>query len=166
MRFVCIKAVILFSLISCTNINFLLDEGVDSDFLKNKTSVYISGWDNPIIKEMFFFKFGKVSDKKFLLEAKISETQKKRSVGVNQVAKKIDYKITVDYVLSDISKKCRDILNKQTSGFSFTPKSSGYNFASDVLFDNLLKEAVQENLNKFVAFANNKLKSQNCLDED
>ena len=104
MKFVCIKAVILFSLISCTNINFLLDEGVDSDFLKNKTSVYISGWDNPIIKEMFFFKFGKVSDKKFLLEAKISETQKKRSVGVNQVAKKIDYKITVDYVLSDISK--------------------------------------------------------------
>jgi hypothetical protein len=115
---------------------------------------------------MFFFKFGKVSDKKFLLTAKISETQKKRSVDVNQVAKKIDYIITVDYALSDISKKCQDVLNKQTSRFSFTPKSSGYNFASDVLFNNLLKEAIIKNLNNFVTFANNKLQSQNCLDED
>tara|TARA_B100000287_G_C20250961_1_gene630071 strand:- start:24 stop:524 length:501 start_codon:yes stop_codon:yes gene_type:complete len=166
MKFVCIKAVILFSLISCTNINFLLDESVDSDFLKNKTSVYISGWDNPIIKEMFFFKFGNASDKKFLLSAKISKTQTKRSVDVNQVAKKIDYKIIVDYALSDISKKCRDVLSRQTSRFSFTPKSSGYNFASDVLFDNLLKEAILENLNSFLAFANNKIQKQNCLDED
>ena len=166
MRIVYIKVVIFFSLISCTNINFLLDESVDSDFLKNKTSLYISGWDNPIIKEIFFFKFGSTSDKKFLLSAKITETQTKRSVDVNQVAKKIDYKITVDYALSDISKKCRDVLNRQTSSFSFTPKSSGYNFASDVFFDNLLKEAILENINNFLAFANNKIQNQNCLDEN
>ena len=166
MRFVCIKVVILFSLISCTNINFLLDEGVGSDFLKNKTSVYISGWDNPIIKEMFFLKFGSASDKKFLLSANISEMKTKRSVDVNQVAKKIDYTITVDYALGDISKKCRDVLNRQTSRFSFTPKSSGYNFASDVLFDNLLKEAILENLDNFLAFANNEIEAQNCLNED
>ena len=111
-------------------------------------------------------KFGKTSDKRFLLTAKISKAQTKRSVDVNQVAKKIDYKITIDYALSDITKKCRDVLNRQISRFSFTPKSSGYNFASDVLFDNLLKEATLENLNNFLAFANNKIQSQNCLDED
>ncbi len=166
MRFVYIKVIILFSLISCTNINFLLEEGADSDFLKNKTSVYFSGWDNPIVKEMFFFKFGNASNKKFLLSAKISETQTKRSVDVNQVAKKIDYVITIDYALSDINKKCRDVLNRQTSRFSFTPKSSGYNFSSDVLFDNLLKEAILENLNNFLTFANNEIQTQNCLDED
>ena len=166
MRFIYFKVLILFSVISCTNINFLLDEGVGSDFLKNKTSVYISGWDNPIIKEMFFLKFGSASDKKFLLSANISEMKTKRSVDVNQVAKKIDYTITVDYALGDISKKCRDVLNRQTSRFSFTPKSSGYNFASDVLFDNLLKEAILENLNNFQTFANNEIEAQNCLNED
>tara|TARA_B100001059_G_C17514961_1_gene417771 strand:- start:169 stop:669 length:501 start_codon:yes stop_codon:yes gene_type:complete len=166
MKFVFIKIVILFSLISCTNINFLLDEGEGPDFLKNKTSVYVSGWNNPTIKEMFFFKFGEVSDKQFLLTAKVSEKQTKRSVDVNQVAKKIDYKITVDYALSDISEKCPDVLNTQTSSFSFTPKSSGFNFASDVLFDNLLKEAILENLTNFIAFANKKIQSQNCLDEN
>ena len=166
MKFVFIKIIILFTLTSCTNITFLLDESGDSNFLKNKTSVYVSGWNNPVIKEVFFLKFGEVSDKKFFLTAKISEKQTKRSVDVNQVAKKIDYKITVDYVLSDISKKCTDVSKTQTSSFSFTPKSSGYNFASDVLFDNLLKEAVLENLNNFVVFANRKIKSHNCLDEN
>ena len=166
MKFVFIKIIILFSIISCTNINFLLDEGGGPDFLKNKTSVYVSGWDNPVIKEMFFLKFGEVSDKKFLLTAKVSEKQTKRSVDVNQVAKKIDYKITVDYTLSEISKKCLDVLNTQTSGFSFTPKSSGFNFASDVLFDSLLKDAVLENLTNFMALANRKIQSQNCLDEN
>tara|TARA_Y100001970_G_scaffold30162_1_gene37428 strand:- start:15948 stop:16448 length:501 start_codon:yes stop_codon:yes gene_type:complete len=166
MKFVFIKIVILFSLVSCTNINFLLDEGGGGDFLKNKTSVYISGWNNPIIKEIFFLKFGETSNKRFLLTAKVSKKQTKRYVNVNQVAKKIDYKITVDYALSDINKKCTDILNSQTSRFSFTPKSSGFNFASDVLFDDLLKGAVLENLNNFVAFANNKIQPQNCLNED
>ena len=166
MKFLYIKIVILFSLISCTNINFLLDADAGSDFLKNKTSVYISGWDNPIIKEMFFFKLGNASDKKFLLSANISEMKTKRSVDENQVAKKIDYTITVDYALGDINKKCRDVLNSQTSRFSFTPKSSGFNFASDVLFEDLLKRAVLENVNSFVEFANSALQSQNCIDED
>lgn len=166
MKFVFIKIVILFSLISCTNINFLLDESSGVDVLKNKTSLYVSGWNNPVIKEMFFFKFGEVSDKKFLLTAKVSEKQIKRSVDVNQVAKKIDYKITVDYVLSDIRKKCPSVLSAQTSGFSFTPKSSGYNFASDVLFNNLLKQAVLENITNFMALANKKIQSENCLDEN
>ena len=166
MRFLFIRIAIFFSLISCTNINFLLDEGFGSDFLKNKTSVYVSGWDNPVIKEIFFLKFGEVSDKNFLLTANVSEKQTKRSVDVNQAAKKIDYKITVDYVLSDTRKKCIDILNTQKSGFSFTPKSSGYNYASDVLFNNLLKEAILENLTNFIALANKKIQSQNCLDEN
>ena len=166
MRFVYIKVIILFSLISCTNINFLLDEGVGSDFLKNKTSVYISGWDNPIIKEMFFLKFGSASDKKFLLSANISEMKTKRSVDVNQVAKKIDYKIIINYILSDIENKCSNISNSQTSDFSFTPKSSGYNFASDVFFENLLRDAVLKNLDNFLDFADSALQSQNCIDEN
>ena len=58
------------------------------------------------------------------------------------------------------------ILNNQTSSFSFTPKSSGYNFASDVLFENLLKQAVLENLDNFINFANSSLQSQNCIDEN
>ena len=58
------------------------------------------------------------------------------------------------------------IKNNQISNFSFTPKSSGYNFASDVLLKNLYEEAVLNNVNNFISFANNKLKAYKCLDED
>ena len=166
MRFIFISIVIFFSLTSCTNINFLLDESSDSDFLKNKTVVYLGGWDNPILKEVFFKKLGEASANRFLLTAEATKKETKRSVDENQVAKKIDYKIIINYSLSDIEKKCSNITNNQTSSFSFTPKSSGYNFASDVLFENLLKEAVLENLESFIGFASSALESQNCIDEN
>ena len=165
MKFIFVLFLIFFSLASCTNINFLLDDVADTDFLKNKTAVYLSGWNNPVLKEVFFIKLGEASNNRFLLTAEAIQKQTKRSVDVNQVAKKIDYKIIINYSLSDVEKKCTNILNSQTSNFSFTPKSSGYNFASDVLFENLLREAVLKNLDNFIDFVNSALQSQNCIDE-
>ena len=166
MRFIFVSVLVFFSLASCTNINFLLAENMGVNFLKNKTTVYISGWDNPVLKEAFFLKLGEASDNRFMLTAEVFQKQTKRSVDENQVAKKIDYKIIINYNLSDIENKCPNILNSQTSEFSFTPKSSGYNFASDILFEDLLKEAVLENVNGFMDFANSALQSQNCIDEN
>ena len=164
MRFIFV--LVFFSLASCTNINFLLDENSGFDFLKKNTAVYLSGWDDAVLKEVFFIKLGEASNNRFLLTVETTRKQTKRSVDENQVAKKIDYKIIINYNLSDTKKKCMSILNTQTSGFSFTPKSSGYNFASDVLFENLLKEAVIENIDSFMSFANSSLQSQNCIDEN
>ena len=166
MRFVFVSVVIFFSLTSCTKISFLLNENIGANFLKNKTIVYTSGWDNPALKEAFFLNLGEVSNNRFLLTVEAAQKQTKRSVDENQVAKKIDYKIIINYSLSDIEDKCSNILNSQTSDFSFTPKSSGYNFASDVLFENLLKEAVLENVGSFMNFANSALQSQSCIDEN
>ena len=166
MRIVFVSFLFFFSLASCTNINFLLSENGEENFLKNNTSAYLSGWENPILEEVFFIKLGEASDNRFLLTAQATQKQTKRSVDENQVAKKIDYKIIINYSLNDVEKKCTNILNSQTSNFSFTPKSSGYNFASDVLFENLLKETISENLNSFINFANSALKSQKCLNEN
>ena len=166
MRLFFISIVVSFSLASCTNINFLLDENTGANLLKNKTVVYMSGWDNPILKEAFFLSLREASNNRFLLTAEATQKQTKRSVDVNQVAKKIDYKIIINYNLSDTEDNCPNVLNSQTSDFSFTPKSSGYNFASDVLFENLLRDAVLKNLDSFMDFANSVLQSQDCINEN
>ena len=166
MRFVFGSVLVFFSLASCTNINFLLDENDGADFLKNKTATYISGWDNPVLKEVFFLRLGESSDNRFLLTAEAIQKQTKKSIDKNQVAKKIDYKIIINYSLSDTEDRCSNVLNSQTSDFSFTPKSSGYNFASDVLFENLLRDAVLKNLDSFMDFANSVLQSQSCINEN
>ena len=90
-----------------------------------------------------------------MLTVEVIQKQTKRSVDENQVAKKIDYKIIIKYSLSDIKEKNAIISQiAKLLAFSFTPKSSGYNFASDVFFENLLKEAVLENVGGFMNFAN------------
>ena len=164
MRLLFLKIIFFFSLVSCSNIDFLLDKEV-SDFLKNRTLIYTGGWDNPVLKDELFLKFGEVKENKFILNAQVDEKQTKRSVGENQVAIKIDYKIIVDYVLIDTTNSCPEIKNRQISNFSFTPKSSGFNFASDVLLGSLYEKAILNNVNNFISYANNTLKSNQCLDE-
>ena len=165
MKLVFLKVIIFFSLFSCSNINFLLDEKKNLQVLKNKTLVYVDGWERPILKEVLFLKLGEATEERFLLSASVEEKQIKRSVNENQVAQKIDYKITIDYKLKDLIKKCPDINNIQKSNFSFTPKSSGYNFASDVLLENLYEEAVLNSVNAYVYYAINKIMTYNCLNE-
>ena len=166
MKLLFFKIIVFFSLVSCSNINFLLATKEGSDFLKNKTLVYVDGWNNPALKETLFLKVGEAKENRFVLTANVSEKQTKKSVGENQVALKIDYKIIINYSLNDTIKKCPDIKNKQISSFSFTPKSSGYNFASDVLLDSLYEEAALNNVNNFISFANDRLQSYGCLDEN
>ena len=156
----------LFLLTSCSNINFLLKTNDTSNFLKNKTSIYVSGWDNPALKDTLFSRIGSADEKRFLLTAQVSEKITKKSISENQVAQKIDYKIIINYSLDDTNDRCPEIKNKQISNFSFTPKSSGYNFASDVLLKNLYKEAILNNVNNFITYINNKLKSHKCLNEN
>ena len=166
MKLLFFKIIVFFSLVSCSNINFLLATKEGSDFLKNKTLVYVDGWDNPVLKETLFLRVGEAKENRFVLTANVSEKQTKKSVGENQVALKIDYKIMIDYSLNDTINKCPDIKNKQISNFSFTPKSSGYNFASYVLLDSLYEEAALNNVSNFISFANDKLQAYKCLDEN
>ena len=166
MRLFFLNIVILFSLASCSGIDFLLETKEVSNILKNKTVVSVVGWDKPTLNEVLFLKLGEANTKQYFLIAKVSEKQTKRSINENQVAQKIDYKIIINYVLNDSKNKCADIENEQTSNFSFTPKSAGYNFASDVLLQKLFEEAVISNVDNFLSFANDKLKSYNCLDEN
>ena len=164
MRLLFLKIIFFFSLVSCSNIDFLLDKEV-SDFLKNRTLIYTDGWDNPVLKDELFLKIGEAKENKFILNAQVDEKQTKKSIGENQVAIKIDYKIIVDYILIDTTNRCPEIKNRQISNFSFTPKSSGFNFASDVLLGSLYEEAILNNVNNFISYANNTLKSNQCLDE-
>ena len=166
MKFIFFNIVVFFSLCSCSNINFLLETEEGVEFLRNKTVVYVTGWDNIILNEVLFSKLGENTEEKYVLSADVTEKQTKRSINENQVAQKIDYKITIVYNLKDLSNKCINFTNTQTSDFSFTPKSSGYNFASDFLLQNLYEEAISNNVSSFISFANEELASGYCLDEN
>ena len=165
MKLFLFKVVLFFSGLH-SNIVFLVDTKDQNNFLKNKTLINVVGWSNPVLKDGLYLRLGEATDKRFILNATVVEKQTKRSINENQVAQKIDYKISIDYVLNNILGSCPEIKKSQISSFSFTPKSSGYNFASDILLQNLYKEEIFNSVDSFISFSNNELKSLDCLNED
>ena len=57
----------------------------------------LNGENNPILKDILFLKIGEAQKNKFILTASFNEKQTKKVVDENQVAEKIDYKITIKY---------------------------------------------------------------------
>ncbi len=155
----------LLLLFSCSNIDFVLDTNQKENKLQNNTVVYVRGLESQALQNTFYKIFKQTEKKIFLLEVLASEKQLKRSVNENQVALKIDYEISMDYILKDTREKCPDFFFSKISRFSFTPKSSGYNFASDVLLKKLYERAILENINSFVDSSKRHISLNNCVDE-
>ena len=110
-----VNFLVFFYLTSCSNINFLVEKKEVSGFLQNKTNVYSDGWEKHYLKDALFMQLGEPFERRFLLTPKVTEKQTKRSIGDNQVAEKIDFRVVVDYTLIDSSNNCPEIKNRQIS---------------------------------------------------
>ena len=141
---------------SCTNISFLYDESKNiTNPLYNKTNVNYSGKEISIITKYTGKYFGSSESPKYNLDIEISEEKKKISVQSNQAVSKQDYKIQFNYILRNIKDGCNLYEKIITSRFSYTPKSSGYNFGSDQSLEKMYDLAVNNNLQQFVSILSN-----------
>ena len=158
---------ICFFLASCSNIEFVHKnkEGDDNE-LYNKTVYNIKGDTIPEIGTNILRLLGKSDEGSYFLEININEEIIKRSVEKNQVSKKTDYEISMNYKLTIKNSLCDLYVKNISSRFSFVTKSSGYNFGSDESLSKLYDMAVAENLNRFVGSANEYLKINKCLNEN
>ena len=78
------------------------------------------------------------------------EKKENRIVKNNQVAEKIEYTLEVNYDLYYKTIECKVFNKTIISKFSFTPKSAGYNFGSDMSFDKLYSSSVNHNIDNFI----------------
>jgi len=140
----------LLFIFSCTNIEFVLKDNIQTNPLKDKTLLLI----NKNLEERFvkglYSNFGNNEKYEYILKITFIEKKENRIVKNNQVAEKIEYTLEVNYDLSYKTSECK-IYNKTIiSKFSFTPKSDGYNFGSDRSFDRLYNNSVDQNINNFI----------------
>jgi len=156
-----IKALFIFLLFivlaSCGNIELVLGENKDTNFLKNNSSIVVSGKKYENFGQELFAHFGNNKKGKYIVQTVFSETKENIAVKKNQVAEKIDYELTVIYTIYSKDIGC-DVFNKKVvTKFSFTPKSSGYNFGTDRSLEKLYKTSIKNNIQTFVnAVPNNK----------
>ncbi len=156
-----IKTLFLFSLLifstSCADIEFVLSDNEDKNFLKNNSSITVSGKKYENFSQELFARFGNNKNGKYIIQAAFYEKKENIAVKKNQVAEKIDYELMAVYTIYLKGVGC-DVFSKTVvTKFSFTPKSSGYNFGTDRSLEKLYKTSIKNNIKTFVdAVPNNK----------
>ena len=149
-----IKTVFLFLLIvittSCSNIQLVLDDKPKTNFLKNNSSIFVSGKKYENFSQELFSYFGNNKKGEYIIQTTFFEKKENIAVKKNQVAEKIDYILEVKYTLFYKTSECKIFDDKITSRFSFTPKSAGYNFSADRSLDKLYTNSVRKNIQSFI----------------
>jgi len=153
-------------LFSCSQIDFVLSDGEEQNPLKQKTSLKVVNGSSSIFVERLVYFFGENINPKFDLIINASEKTTNRFVEKDQVASKIDYEIKISYKLLNKVDSCIILETTKSSQFSFTPKSSGYNFGSDSSLGNLYKRVFDRNIEGFLSDAKNNIKSSRCAIEN
>ena len=156
---------LFFFIFSCSEINFIYSEESNlKNPLYKKTKVSYSGPEIPSFYKAVSSYIGEVNDIKYNLSIEIEEAKLKKSVKTNQAISKIDYELVFKYHLYEISKNCLVKQKTMLSRFSYTPKSSGYNFGSDKSLERLYELAVKSNMQNFIDLVTVDDISK-CLDE-
>ena len=151
---------LLFFTFSCSNIELVLKDRIQTNPLKDKTTLLMEKNSEERFVRTLYSYFGNNKKFEYILKTKFLEKKENRIVKNNQVAQKIDYSLEIEYDLFYKTSECKIFSKKVVSGFSFTPKSAGYNFGSDKSFDTLYSNSVDQNINNFIdALQINK----NCL---
>lgn len=142
---------VIFFLPSCGGVEFVLSDKTESAPLKNNTLVFLEGTKKESFAEEMFLFFGNNKKGDYILVSSYDEKKENRLVKKNQVAEKIDYKLIINYELFYLNQECKIYSQKVTSGFSFVPKSSGYNFGADMSLENQTTQAIKENIKTFLS---------------
>ena len=158
-----ISYLLLFFVLSCSNIEFVLKDKNEITPLKNRTLLLIDKNTGERFARGLHSYFGNTKEYDYILNIKFTEKKENRIVKSNQVAEKIEYTLKAEYDLFYKIDECRVFKKTVISKFSFTPKSGGHNFGSDRSFDSLYNNSVDQNINNFI---NTLQINKGCLSEN
>ena len=137
---------------SCGEIDFVYNENKNLvNPLYQKTKINTSGLDINFMNSYLPMFFGQNKEDLYTLSIFIDEKKIKRSVETNQATSKLRYELKFVYTLILNDENCVSFKKELFSNFSIIPKSSGYNFGTDVSLEKKYELATTENLNRFIS---------------
>ena len=144
------KLLLFFLLLSCSNIELVLEDDIFPKQLKDQVRIVFSENDEEIFIRELHSVFGNNNNGNFILKTSFSEKKENRIVKNNQVAEKIDYELSANYELFYKNRECKIFDKKIVSKFSLFPKSFGYNFGADRSYEKLYADTIKKNVQNFV----------------
>ena len=102
-----IACTLLFFILSCSNVDFVLKDSSLTNPLKNKTSLLINKNSEERFARSLYSYFGNNEKYEYILKTVFLEKKENRIVKNNQVAEKIEYTLEVNYDLFYKTNECR-----------------------------------------------------------
>ena len=138
---------------SCSNIEFVYNDKKNlTNPLYEKTKISAGGLELAFLKSYLPMFFGNTKNEKYSLSIIIEEEKTRRSVETNQAVSDLRYELKFYYELKKIEENCLVFKKKILSSFSINPKSSGFNYGTDVSLEKKYELAITENLNQFISY--------------
>ena len=155
----------LFCLYSCSNFDFVYNNNdTSSELLIDE--IFVSGSGNDIIKKILSNRFLSDEDTG---DYKLSVNSKMETKSVvienDQTASTVEIKYILDYNLFNYKKNCNVVKESVGSFSTYNSRAEGYNFGSDLSKEQVSKQVIQDNINKFINQINTKGNELGCIDE-
>ena len=161
-----IVSYLFFFLASFSSIEYVYNDKSSTTIpIYEKTSIEVSGANIPSVYRHSLNYFGKSNDPQYILYIYLEENKTRRSVKSNQSIIKEDYELRLTFDVYNIESSCFMYEKKIISKFSYTPKSSGYNFGSDQSLEKNYDLAIKKSLIRFTNFLAT-TKELTCLNEN
>ena len=149
---------------SCSNVEFVYNDKKNlANPLYEKTKISTGGLELAFLKSYLPMFFGNTKNGKYSLSIIIEEEKTRRSVETNQAVSDLRYELKFYYELKKIEENCLVFKKKILSSFSINPKSSGFNYGTDVSLEKKYELAITENLNQFISYLSAGINLNNCL---
>ena len=152
---------------SCSEFEFVYNQNNELETLKNKLTYIASGDDSDLLLLELKNKYGKNFNKaKFILSATIEKNIDSISIDSDGTAsrKEIEYKVL--YKIDDAEKKCIVLIKTIYTKSTFSTKSSGYNFSTDLSQIDSEKNNIRLNISEFSDYLVSLRWPLNCSNEN
>ena len=148
---------------ACNNLEFVYDQEKNlSNPLYGKTKINTTGKNIIFMSSYIPMFFGKSNNEEFFLSINVNENQTKRSVEKNQATSNLTYELRFFYSIKSLKEDCISFEKEILSTFSIIPKSSGYNFGTDVSLEKKYELVVRDNFNILINYLSDK-DLHNCI---
>lgn len=158
--------VLLFFLISCSNIEFVYDNQQEH-FLFYKTNIITYGDDNALVKNQLE-KFIKNPEGpiKYILTAISKKSSTNLVIEDDQTATQIESSIRIKYTLTSQGGQCLIDEKEIITTLDYKVKSSGYNFGSDSSKKEVNKKNIKKNIKFYLDYLLNKTDGIKCINDN
>ncbi len=138
---------------SCSNVEFIYSDKKNlANPLYEKTKISTGGLELTFLKSYLPMFFGNTKNEKYSLSIIIEEEKTRRSVETNQAVSDLRYELKFYYEVKKVDENCLVFKKKILSSFSINPKSSGFNYGTDVSLEKKYELVVTENMNQFISY--------------